>query len=367
MAAELEVVVVGGGVVGLALARALARDGREVHLLEAEAQLGLHTSSRNSEVIHAGIYYPPGSWKARLCVRGRALLYDYAAAHAIPHRRIGKLVLASEPEELATLDAYRARALENGVDDLTLLDAPAVERLEPAVRCAGALHSPSTGIVDSHALLHALARDARAHGANIVTRSPVTGARVERTGFTLEIAGERFGARAVINCAGLFAQRFAQTIEGLDPRTIPPCYYARGQYFTLRGASPFARLVYPLPSAHGLGIHVTLDLAGQARFGPDVCFVQEVDYRFDTSRRSAFARAIRRYYPALDEERLEPGYVGIRPKLSGEASVPSDFVIQTQREHGVQGLVNLYGVESPGLTAALALAEQVASVVTTEL
>jgi len=365
---QLDVVVVGGGIVGLAVARALAHRGREVHVLEAERQLGSHTSSRNSEVIHAGIYYPPGSLKARLCVRGREALYRFCSDAQVPHRRIGKLLVASSEDELATLGHYQRCAETNGVERLERLDAHEVAKLEPHVRCLGALLSPDTGIVDSHALLAALRRDAEAHGAQLVRSSPVARGRWlgARRGFELEVgahagAWQVVRARALVNCAGLWAQRLAQSLDGLDPATIPACHYAKGHYFVLRGPSPFQRLVYPVPSRHGLGIHVTLDLAGVARFGPDVCWIDEVDYRFDEGRLPLFESAIRRYYPALPSGSLQPGYTGIRPKLGPEGSVSQDFVIQGAASHGCRGLVNLYGIESPGLTAALAIADEVAS------
>lgn len=362
---ELDVVVAGGGIVGLAIARELSRRGREVHLLEAEPRLGTQTSSRNSEVIHAGLYYPPGSLKARLCVRGNALLYRYCEEAGVPHRRLGKLLVASDAGELDTLERYARRAHENGVRDLVRLSAREAQRLEPAVVCQAALLSPSSGIVDAHALLAALKRDAEDAGASVVTRSPILGGRCLRSGFELAVGGAepmQTTARTFVNTAGLFAQELARRLEGLDPATIPPCHYAKGHYFTLRGASPFARLVYPLPSADGLGVHVTLDLSGRARFGPDVAWVERVDYGFEESRQTAFEEAIRRYYPALRAGDLMPGYTGIRPKLGPHGSAPSDFVIQSARTHGVPGLLNLYGIESPGLTSALALAEEVASV-----
>jgi L-2-hydroxyglutarate oxidase LhgO len=361
-ASECEIVIVGAGVVGLALARACAERGESVVVLEAERTLGVHASSRNSEVIHAGIYYPPGSLKARLCVRGRELLYSYCAQRGIDARRVGKLIVACEQAELTQLDALRERAEQNGVHDLELLSAPEAQALEPAVRARGALLSPSTGILDSHALLLALKADAESRGAIVQLDARLVAARAASSGFVLEYGGRAPGAlrcARLINAAGLFAPAVARTIEGLASETLPRAHFAKGHYFTLRGASPFSRLVYPLPSAHGLGIHVTLDLAGQARFGPDVSWVEGVDYAFDESRAAAFAAAIRRYFPALDAARLVPGYTGIRPKLGPEGSPASDFVVQSTSEHGMPGLINLFGIESPGLTASLALAEHI--------
>jgi L-2-hydroxyglutarate oxidase LhgO len=356
---ELDAVVIGGGVVGVSVARALALRGRDVHLLEGEAQLGTHTSARNSEVIHAGLYYPSDSLKARLCVEGREALYAFCARHGVAFRRVQKLVVACDDADLTRLGALAAQARRNGVE-VQETDAREARRLEPAVRCVAALLSPTTGIVDSHGLVQALAREARAHGATLVMRAKVVGGRAARDGVELTVGNERVLARTVVNCAGLFAQRVAHAIQGIDRTTIPANHYARGHYYYLRGASPFTRLVYPLPDAHGLGIHVTLDLQGRARFGPDVQFSEALDYRFDAARRGAFERAIRRYF-ALPDDALTAGYVGIRPKLGPEGSAAGDFVIDGEAVHGVRGLVNLYGIESPGLTACLAIAEHVAS------
>jgi L-2-hydroxyglutarate oxidase LhgO len=363
-ASACDVVIVGAGVVGLALARACAERGESVVVLEAEHTLGVHASSRNSEVIHAGIYYAPGSLKARLCVRGRELLYAYCERRGIAARRVGKLIVACEPAELTQLGALRTRAEQNGVRDLVELSARETLALEPALRACGALWSPSTGILDSHALLHALKADAEERGAVVQLDARFLTARAVAPGFVLQYGGRAPGSlrcARLINAAGLFAPSVARAIDGLDSTILPRAHFAKGHYFGLRGVSPFSRLVYPLPSTHGLGIHVTLDLAGQVRFGPDVSFIDSVDYAFDESRAAAFAAAIRRYFPALDEGRLLPGYTGIRPKLGPEGSAASDFIVQTGREHGLTGLINLFGIESPGLTAALALAEHVCS------
>jgi len=357
---ELDAVVIGGGVIGLAVARALALQGRAVTLLETESRLGQHTSSRNSEVIHAGIYYPPGSLKARLCVEGKALLYAYAAENDVDHRRLGKIIVASRAEEVAALDGILANAKMNGVTDLEWLEAKDIAAHEPAVKAVRGLLSPSTGIIDSHSFMAALRKDAVAHGAEIVTSSPVLGGTVlDGGGFELNIGGTEpttVKCRSLVNAAGLWAQDVARSLRGVPTSSIPGQYFAKGHYFTLSGKSPFNRLVYPVPEPGGLGVHVTLDLAGQARFGPDVSWLDSVDYAFEGGREERFYTAIRAYFPALAAGALAPGHTGIRPKLAGAGAPPSDFVMQGESEHGVPGLINLYGIESPGLTASLALA-----------
>lgn len=361
---QVDCVVIGAGVVGLAIARALAGVGREVLILEAEEGIGTQTSSRNSEVIHAGIYYPPGSLKATLCVRGKALLYRFCEEYGVAHRRIGKLFVASTEAEVPQLEAYRRNAERNGVLDLVRLDGPEATALEPAVICRAGVLSPSTGIVDSHALMLALLGDAEHGGAVLAVRCPVEGGRVAGAGIELVVGGEapmRLAARLVVNCAGLQAQSVARRIDGIPPHSIPPLYMAKGHYYTLSGKSPFRRLVYPMPRAGGLGVHVTLDLAGQARFGPDVSgWPDRVDYAFDESGAPAFYEAIRAYYPGLADGALNPGYTGIRPKLSGPGAPAADYVIQGPRDHGVPGWCALYGIESPGLTSSLAIAEMLA-------
>jgi len=359
---ELDVVVIGGGVVGLAVARQLSLAGREVTLLEAEAQLGMHTSSRNSEVIHAGIYYPPGSLKARVCVRGKELLYRYCKAEDVSHRRLGKIIVATRDEELSVLEGLSLQARENGVQDLEWLDAAQIHALEPEIQGVRGLLSPSTGIIDSHALMSALRRDAERAGAHVMVESPVLGGEVTSNGLELRVGGHEpsvVKCRGVVNSAGLFAERVARSISGIPGESIPAHHFAKGHYFVLTGKSPFQRLVYPVPVPGGLGVHVTLDLAGQARFGPDVCWIDGIDYTFDEQREAAFDRAIRNYFPAHVAGSLAPGYTGIRPKLSASGAAARDFVVQGSAEHGVPGLVNLYGIESPGLTSALALAELV--------
>lgn len=353
---QLDCVVIGAGVVGLAIARQLAMAGREVLVCEAEGQIGQHCSSRNSEVIHAGLYYPTGSLKARLCVQGRAMLYRYCAERHIPHQRIGKLLLANTAADMPRLQDIARRAVANGVEDLQWLDAAGVRALEPQLQAHAALLSPSTGIIDSHALLQALLADAEAHGAQLACHSPLSRGRVVADGMELEIAAITIKARSVINAAGAWAPAVASSMAGVPRETIPTAHYARGVYFSLSGRSPFSRLIYPLPEAGGLGCHLTLDLAGQARFGPDVEWIDGVDYRLDPARAAAFYHSIRRWWPQLPDGALQPGYAGVRPKLAGPGEPDADFVIQGPAQHGVAGLINLYGIESPGLTSCLALA-----------
>ncbi|MDB4988386.1 MAG: dependent oxidoreductase [Myxococcaceae bacterium] len=356
---QIDVLVIGGGAVGLAVTRAFAMAGREVVLLEAERVIGSHSSARNSEVIHAGIYYPNGSLKARLCVEGKRALYAYCEEHGVPHRRIGKLIVATSEEELAALAAMREHAETNGVTDLVALSANEVRALEPNLRALAGLWSPSTGIIDSQAYMTSLKRDAEKHGAAVLLAAPVLDGTVRNDGIELSIGGSqpvRVLCRSLINCAGLWAPSVAASISGIPPATIPTAHFAKGHYFTMVGRSPFQHLVYPVPVAGGLGIHVTLDLAGQVRFGPDLSWVDGVDYSFDSGRAEAFYSAIRRYYPDLQDDALVPGYTGIRPKVGPAGSPDADFVVQGPSDHGVAGLVNLYGIESPGLTASLAIA-----------
>jgi L-2-hydroxyglutarate oxidase LhgO len=359
---RLDAVVIGAGVVGLAVARALALAGREVVVLEAADGIGTETSSRNSEVIHAGIYYPAGSLKAKLCVAGRQALYRYCGEHGVPHRRCGKLLVATDGEQIPKLAAIKAQADANGVTDLVALTAAEARRLEPELRCVAAYLSPSTGIIDSHAFMLALQGDAELGGTMIAFRSPVAGGRVDDDGIALDVAGAtplRVLARSVVNCGGLHAQRLAAALAGFPATHVPPTHYAKGNYYSLSGKPPFSRLVYPMPNAAGLGVHITLDLAGQARFGPDVEWVDRIDYDVDPRRAADFYGAIREYWPALKDGQLAPAYSGIRPKLAGPGAPAADFVISGPREHGVRGLVNLFGIESPGLTAALAIGDHV--------
>jgi L-2-hydroxyglutarate oxidase LhgO len=359
---RLDVAIVGAGVIGLAIARAFAREGRDVVVLEAERSLGMHASSRNSEVVHAGIYYKAGSLKARLCVAGKEKLYEYCRQAEVAHARVGKIIVATRDQEIPVLEALKAQANANGVHDLTWLDGAGAQELEPAVSCVSALLSPSTGIVDSHGLMTALRRDAVRHGAQVLLSTPVLGGQVHDDGVILSIGGSdptNVLCRAVVNSAGLGAQRIAHAIAGMPKDRIPACFYAKGHYFVLGGPSPFRRLVYPVPVPDGLGVHVTLDLSGQVRFGPDVSWVDGIDYDFDVGRAASFYTAIRAYFPALADGALLPGYTGIRAKLGRAGAHAHDFMIEGPRDHGVRGLVNLFGIESPGLTASLAIADHV--------
>jgi L-2-hydroxyglutarate oxidase LhgO len=361
---DADAVIVGAGVVGLAAARALALAGRSVVVLERERAVGTAVSSRNSGVIHAGLYYPPGSLKASLCVRGKSLLYEFCARRDVRYARCGKLIVAAEASEATVLEEYEARARANGAGEIRRLSPREAARLEPAVRCVAALHSPSTGIVDVHDLMLAYAADIESHGGYVVLGTGFDAAEVIAGGFRLRLAdgtGAALTCRELVNAAGLEAPAVAARIAGLAPRTIPRARFARGRYYSLRGKAPFQRLIYPVADAHSLGIHATLDLAGRVRFGPDVEWIESIDYRFDTSRTEDFAAAIRRYYPAIEPARLEPDYTGIRPKIYAPGEPASDFRIDGPPAHGVAGLVNLFGIESPGLTASLAIAETVAA------
>ena len=366
MTERVDCVVIGAGVVGLAVARALARSGREVWVLEAADGIGTGTSSRNSEVVHAGIYYPAGSLKARFCVAGKHMLYAYCAERGIPHSRLGKLIVAAEEAEVPTLLSIRAKAAANGVDDLELLDGGAARRLEPALRTAGALLSPSTGIVDSHAFMLALQGDAEDAGGAVVCHAPVLAGEVRRGGFRLRIGGAEpmeLDCAALVNAVGLHAPDIARRIEGIPPATIPTAHLCKGSYYSLTGAAPFQRLIYPVPEPGGLGVHLTLDLGHQARFGPDVQWIEREEYDVDIRRADGFYAAIRRYWPALPDGALVPGYAGIRPKISGPAEPAADFVVSGPAAHGIGGLVNLFGIESPGLTASMAIADHVEALV----
>ena len=352
--------VIGAGVVGLAVARAFARQGRETLLLEAAATFGTETSSRNSEVIHAGIYYPPGSLKAQTCVAGRDLLYEFCDRYGIPHRRCGKLIVASSEAQLAKLSGLQAAARANGVQLEALSRAQALA-LEPQLACAGALHSPLTGIIDSHAYMLALLGQAQSHGATLVCDSRVTRMILERDGVLIAVNGQEpvLRARMLVNCAGLRAPEVARLMEGFPPEHIPTAYFAKGSYFALTAPSPFQRLIYPLPEPDSLGVHLTLDLAGRARFGPDVQWVEQCDYTVDPRRAERFYGGIRAFWPRLEPGALQPAYAGIRPKISGPLQAAADFRIDGPQTHGVAAVVHLFGIESPGLTASLALAEHV--------
>ena len=357
---RVDAVVVGAGLLGLAVARALATAGNEVLILEAEGAIGTHTSSRNSEVIHAGIYYPQGSLKARTCVEGRERLYSYCAERGVPNQRCGKLIVATHTAQLEELERIRRQAHANGVTDVVRMSPAQARALEPELHCVAALHSPSTGIVDSHALMLAYLGDAERAGAMLALKSPLEKGMARAGGIELHVAdAEPIVASQVVNSAGLRAPSLARRIAGYPAELAPPELYAKGNYYTLATRSPFSRLVYPVPEPGGLGVHVTLDLGGRARFGPDVEWVDRPDYSVDSQRAERFYDAIRRYWPGLPDGALEPGYAGIRPKIAGPDAPAADFVVQGPRVHGVPGLVNLFGIESPGLTASLPLADAV--------
>ena len=364
---RVDCVVVGAGVVGLAVARTMAQTGHEVIVLETEADIGTHTSSRNSEVIHAGIYYPTNSLKAQFCVTGKQLLYDYCRSKEIRHTQIGKLIIANSPDEIEILTRYEQQASANGVQDLRWLEREEVTELEPAVNCNKALLSPSTGIIDSHEFMLGLQADIEAANGAVICHSRVEKILPTDRGFILHVdSGDEVTLRAdrVVNAAGLWAPSVARKIQGIDNSIVPESWLAKGHYYTLAGKVPFKRLVYPVAGRGGLGIHLTLDLAGQGRFGPDVEWIDSIDYTFDESRKLKFVNAIRSYYPDLNENDLVAGYTGIRPKLCGPGEQPADFMIQGMDRHGITGLVNLFGIESPGLTASLAIAAQIASELT---
>jgi L-2-hydroxyglutarate oxidase LhgO len=357
---DIEAVVIGAGVVGLAVARELALSGRDTLILEAAARIGSGISARSSEVIHAGLYYPAGSLKARLCVAGRERLYAFCRKRAVAHRRCGKLIVATEAAQRPALEAIAERARSNEVE-LQMLEGTEARRLEPELACEAALHSPLTGIIDSQGLMLALLAEAEAHGATLSTRSEVTRVVLESAGAVLGVNGcePALRTRILVNCAGLEAPAVARRMEGLQHERLPQAYFARGNYFALQGRAPFRRLIYPLPGADGLGIHLTLDLAGQARFGPDVEWLETPDYDVNPQRAASFITAIRAYWPALAPEALTPAYAGVRPKIVGPGEPAADFRIDDAGVHGVAGLVNLFGIESPGLTASLALASEV--------
>ena len=358
---KVDCIVIGAGVVGLAVARALALRGREVMVLEAANAIGTGTSSRNSEVIHAGIYYPSDSLKARLCVQGKQMLYDYCARRGIGHSRCGKLIVATHELQVAQLQSIIAKAAANGVNDLVLLSREQARAMEPQLECVAAIHSPSTGIVDSHALMLSLQGDIENSGGFVVLNTTVC--QLNRAQAAIEIIaddGTELAANTVINAAGLHAPQVASRIKGLDAKHVPPTFWAKGNYFTLGGKSPFNRLIYPVPEAAGLGVHLTIDLGGQAKFGPDVQWVDSPDdLLVDPSRGDAFYAEVRKYWPGLKDGTLQAGYAGIRPKLYGPGQAAGDFVIQGEAVHGVPGLVNLFGIESPGLTSSLAIGELV--------
>jgi L-2-hydroxyglutarate oxidase LhgO len=363
--ADTDVVVIGAGVIGLAVARRMALAGLDVMILESESAIGTGTSSRNSEVIHAGLYYDGLPLKSSLCVAGRRMLYEYCVQRGVPHRRIGKLIVAFTDQERQTLDTILRQAHAAGVDDLEMLDRARVTAMEPELACAAALYSPSTGILDSHAYMLALLTDAEAAGAQLVKRTHVSAlARGDAGDWRVFIAGERdavVSARFVVNAAGHGACDLANRIQGLDPRFVPSRHFARGSYFLYHGRIPFSHLIYPVPVPGGLGTHLTLDMGGRARFGPDVEWIDTLDYSVDPNRADRFRAAAARFWPGFRADLLQPDYCGIRPKLGGAEAPAADFRIQGPDEHGLAGMVGLYGIESPGLTASLAIAEVVAA------
>ncbi|MER8899565.1 NAD(P)/FAD-dependent oxidoreductase [Mesorhizobium sp. M0676] len=367
---SVECIVAGAGVVGLAVARELVRLGIETIVIEAADAIGTETSSRNSEVIHAGIYYPAGSLKAKLCVDGRTKLYRYAAERGIPHKRCGKLIVATLPEQEATLATIATKAASCGVSDLIRLSAAEAHALEPSLRCTAAVLSPSTGIIDSHALMLALLGEAEEEGAYLSLNTRIVSGRIEPGRFVLQTHDHGTGsdydisARYFVNATGLDANALAVSLGGLERKFVPRLYYVRGNYFSVTGRPAFSRLIYPVPEPGGLGIHLTLDLNGGTRFGPDVEWIEAKDYRVDARRAEHFYGEIRKYLPDLADGSLSPTYSGIRPKLSGPGESSADFMIQGPDAHGIDRLVNLFGIESPGLTASLAIAEEVARLLT---
>lgn len=362
---KADIIVIGAGVIGLAIARSLAMAGREVIVADSAAFAGSGTTSRNSGVIHAGIYYPKGSNKARFCVEGKTLIYKYARERGIAHKNCTKLIVATNDEETGKLDAIRQKASANGVDDLVMISAQDAMSMEPELFCVSALLSPSTGIIDVHEYIHALMADIENHNGVIALQNAVTHGQSHADGVLLYLNGEPVLARTVINAAGLGAQTIASNIEGLDKSTIPVQHLAKGNYFTISGAQPFSRLIYPVPVQGGLGAHYTMNIGGDSLFGPDVEWLPQgqdpntVDYTVDESRYGSFMDSVRRYWPNVDKRGLIPAYAGLRPKISGPGEPDGDFMVQTPDDHGVRGLYNLYGIESPGITSSMAIADEV--------
>lgn len=363
MTETADVIVIGAGVIGLAVGRALARAGREVIVVEKNEEIGSETSSRNSEVIHAGIQYNPSGVRASLAVRGRDMLYAFCESHGVTHKRCGKLLVAMSEDDAIRLRPLKENAEKNGVTDLELISREEAEEFEPGIRCFGAIRSPSSGIVDSHGLMLALQGDMENAGGVLALSSPVVSGEVRDEGIDVTFGGEMgftLRAKTVVNCAGLWSDQVAHTIKGIPAETVPKLKYGKGQYFTYSGKAPFSRLIYPLPQPDSQGVHYTCDLGGQGKLGPDLTYIDSnTDYDVDDTRRAAFAKAARRFWPGLEEEKLVPGYAGIRPKLYGPGQ-EGDFLIQGKTTHGVEGYVGLYGIESPGLTTNLAVAEHVA-------
>ncbi|MEP7030160.1 MAG: NAD(P)/FAD-dependent oxidoreductase [Pseudolabrys sp.] len=360
----MQVLVIGAGVIGLAVGRAAALKGYDVVVAEAASAIGTITSSRNSEVIHAGMYYPTGTLRARHCVRGRRMLYDFCASHGVPHRKCGKLIVACTPAEVTKIEAIAAQGAINGVEGLEPIGGNAARAMEPELSCLGALHSPETGIIDSHAYMLALRGDLEDAGGAIALRTPVLGAKREAGQWLVRFGGSEggeFSFDAVVNCAGLRAQNVARTIEDYPPTRVPRLVLGKGNYFSYAGRPAFSRLIYPTPIVGGLGVHVTLDMAGRMRFGPDVEWIEKEDYAVDPRRADIFYERIRTYWPGLRDGTLSADYSGIRPKLGGPNEPQADFLIDAPAQHGLPGLVQLFGIESPGLTSSLSLGEEIAA------
>lgn len=361
---DIDVVVVGAGVIGLAVARELSGQAMSVLILESASAIGTGTSSRNSEVIHAGLYYPEGSLKARLCIEGKQMLYAFCESHGVPFKRCGKLIVASSEAEIAAIEALLRKGVANGCTDLQLLTREEALALEPELECAAALHSPSTGILDSHSYMLALLGDAEDAGASLALNTPLLSASALEGGFHIAAGGAEpmeLSCRMLINAAGLHATHVARSIRGLSRECVPTTGYAKGNYFRLSGRAPFQHLIYPAPHTHGLGVHLTLDLGGQAKFGPDIEWVDSIDYSVNPDSADSFAEAVRRYWPGMPKDSLTPAYSGIRPKISGPSDPAADFRIDGPKHHGISGLINLFGIESPGLTSSLAIARYVAA------
>jgi L-2-hydroxyglutarate oxidase LhgO len=360
----MQFLIIGAGVVGLAVARAAALKGHDVVVAEAAPAIGTGTSSRNSEVIHAGMYYPTGTLRARHCVRGRRMLYEFCASHGVPHRKCGKLIVAANAGEIAKIESIKAQGEINGVEGLELIGGNAARAMEPELVCAGALHSPETGIIDSHAYMLALRGDIEGAGGAIALNTPMIGAARKGGQWIARFGGRdgsEFAFDAIANCAGLHAQSVARSIEDYPKTRVPRQVLAKGNYFSYAGRPVFSRLIYPTPIPGGLGVHVTLDLAGRMRFGPDVEWISHENYSVDPARANIFYDRIRTYWPGLRDGTLSPDYSGIRPKLSGPGEPQGDFLIDAPAQHGRPGLVQMFGIESPGLTSSLSLGDEVAS------
>ena len=355
----MQVLVVGAGAVGLAVARELALAGHDVIVAEATSGIGNGVSSRNSEVIHAGLYYPTGSLRAQHCPRGRRMLYEFCASHGVPHRKAGKLVVATDAGELPRLEAILAQARKNGVEGVEIIESSAAKELEPALVTTAAMLSPETGIIDTHRFMLALRGDLEDQGGAIAFNTPIERIALARGGWEAHFSDESIVVDAVVNCAGLGAQRLARAAEGYPGERVPKLVLAKGNYFSFTGRPVFSRLIYPVPVPGGLGVHVTLDLAGRMRFGPDVEWIEAENYDVTPERAQSFYASIRKYWPGLPDDLLAPDYAGIRPKLTAAGEPAADFMIEGPQQHGLPRMVHMFGIESPGLTCALSLAQVV--------